>query len=83
MPTLNIDKFSEEDLRRLRARAAHNNRQVDEEARTILHAALEEERAETKFNLADTIRRRFGPLGGIELSEVPRAPVPEPFDFDR
>jgi hypothetical protein len=32
-------------------------------------------------NLAASIRSRFGPLGGIELAEPVREPIPEPTDL--
>jgi plasmid stability protein len=49
---------------------------MEEEARNILSAALADEGSVPR-NLADEIRRRFEPLGGIELSLPPREP-PKP-----
>jgi antitoxin FitA len=65
---------------RLRVRAAHHRRSMEEEARNILCAALAEDEA-APTNLADAIGRRFHPLGGVELELPKRGPVrapPEP-----
>lgn len=50
---------------------------MEEEARNILRAALAEE-ASTPTNLAEAIRRRFEPLGGVELELPTREPMREP-----
>jgi hypothetical protein len=34
-------------------------------------------------NLAEAIRRRFAPLGGVELEPPPRVPFGEPPSFDK
>ena len=52
---------------------------MEEEARTILRDAVEEE-AEPR-DLAQAIRDRFAPLGGVELEIPPREPMREPPDF--
>lgn len=62
---------------RLRVRAAHNGRSMEDEARTILRAALGDD-ADSGANLALRIRRRFEPLGGVELALPPREPMREP-----
>ena len=36
----------------------------------------------TKRNLAEAIRKRIAPLGGVELKIPPREPVREPPRFD-
>ena len=54
----------------LRVRAAHHKRSMEEEARSILRAALTEDDG-AMVNLADAIRRRFRPLGGVEL-DIPK-----------
>lgn len=82
MPSLTIRKISEEDKRRLRVRAAHNDRSMEEEARVILQQALHGEPLEASLDLVSAIRRRFEPLGGVELPEVRREPLPEPPEFD-
>jgi plasmid stability protein len=54
---------------------------MEEEAREILNAALAGKTA--GHNLAETIRRRFEPLGGVNLPEVRRDSMREPPDFGR
>lgn len=77
MASITIRNLDEETKARLRIRAAHRKRSMEDEARHILRAALIED---TKVlpNLADTIRRRFRPLGGVELRLVPREPMRKP-----
>jgi plasmid stability protein len=77
MASITIRKLDEQTKARLRVRAAHHKRSMEDEARNILRAALAEDRA-TPGNLADAIRRRFRPLGGIELRLPGRAPMREP-----
>ncbi len=66
---------------RLLVQAVQHGRSMEEEARTILSAALPETppRAE---GLGTAIRRRFAPLGGMELELPPREKMPEPPSFD-
>lgn len=56
---------------RLRKRAASSGRSMQAEARAILEAALERKKKPAEGNLADAIRNRFEPLGGVELP-IPR-----------
>jgi plasmid stability protein len=69
MATLTI-RLDQKTKTRLRARAAHHGRSMEEEAREILRSALAAS-SRTNENLAEMIRQRFAPLGGIELS-LPR-----------
>jgi plasmid stability protein len=50
---------------------------MEEEARNILRAALADT-APTSRNLADAIRARFQPLGGIDLRLPAREPMRAP-----
>ena len=80
MASITIRNLDEKTKSRLRIRAAHNKRSMEEEARNILRAALAR-KAPTPRNLAEAIRRRFEPLGGVELQLPPREPMrapPEP-----
>jgi antitoxin FitA len=70
MATLTIRQLDEKIKTRLRVRAAHHGRSMEEEAREILRSSLSASSPATA-NLADTIRRRFAKLGGIEL-HLPR-----------
>jgi plasmid stability protein len=54
---------------------------MEEEARQVLTAALKKEPKRT-LNLAEAIRRRIEPLGGVELEIPPREPVRPPPTFE-
>jgi plasmid stability protein len=80
MATLTIRQLDEKTKTRLRVRAAHHGRSMEEEAREILRSALVAQ-PNLKENLADVVRRRFTPLGGVELELPPRDPIRKPPDF--
>lgn len=77
MASITIRKLDEQTKARLRVRAAHRKRSMEDEARNILRAALAEKTA-TPRNLAEAVRRRFRPLGGVELRLPVREPMREP-----
>jgi plasmid stability protein len=77
---LTIRQLDEKTKARLRVRAAHHGRSMEEEAREILRSALRASPAENE-NLVDAIRRRFAKYGGVELEIPPRDAVREPPDF--
>jgi plasmid stability protein len=70
MATLTIRQLDEKTKTRLRVRAAHHGRSMEEEAREILRSALTASTPGTG-NLAEAIRRRFAVFGGLEF-ELPR-----------
>jgi len=70
MATLTIRQLDDKTKTRLRVRAAHHGRSMEEEAREILRSALTTS-SPVKGNLAETIRRRFAVFGGVEF-ELPR-----------
>jgi plasmid stability protein len=80
LATLTIRQLDERVKSRLRIRAANHGRSMEEEAREILRSALVAQPS-LKDNLADIVRRRFAPLGGVELELPPRDPIRNPFDF--
>lgn len=80
MATLTIRQLDEKTKTRLRVRAAHHGRSMEEEARDILRSALTVS-APTGTNLADSIRRRFEPFGGIDLRLTKRDAVRTIPDF--
>lgn len=82
MASLNVRQLDPEVKERLRVRAAQHGRSMEAEARAILRAALEEEPAETGADLVADIRRRFEPLGGVELDLPPRRPGRDPPTFE-
>jgi len=77
MASITIRNLDEQTKERLRVRAAHRRRSMEDEARNILRAALAQD-ATWPHNLAEAIRRRFRPLGGIELRLTAREPMREP-----
>src|SRR5260370_15237638 len=74
MATLTIRQLDQKTKTRLRVRAAHHGRSMEEEARDILRSALTTS-SRTNGNLAEAIRRRFASFGGIEISLPPRDAV--------
>ena len=74
MATLTIRQLDEKTKTRLRIRAAHHGRSIEEEAREILRSALTTS-TPAKRNLAEAIERRFAAFGGIELRPVRRDAV--------
>ncbi len=64
----------------LRMRAAGNGRSMEEEVRVILRTALTG--TASPRNLAEAIRARFRPLGGVELEIPPRDPMRDPPRFE-
>ena len=67
MATLTIRRLDEKTKARLRVRAAHHGRSMEQEAREILRSALTAS-SPTPENLAETIQRRFARFGGVELA---------------
>ncbi|MGH8582036.1 MAG: FitA-like ribbon-helix-helix domain-containing protein [Gammaproteobacteria bacterium] len=77
MASITIRNLDEQTKSRLGVRAAHHKRSMEEEARSILGAALAGEAA-TSSNLAEGIRQRFQPLGGVDLPVPRREPMRDP-----
>lgn len=77
MASITIRNLDEDLKARLRIRAAHRRRSMEDEVRHILRAALHADPA-TSGNLAESIRRRFEPFGGVELELPPRDPIRPP-----
>lgn len=77
MATITIRNLDESLKRQLRIRAASHGRSMEDEARRILRAALEDLQAPSS-DLKERIRRRFAKLGDVDLPIVPREPVREP-----
>ena len=77
MASITIRQLPENTKRKLRIRAAQHGRSMEQEAREILKSVLKEQEKPPK-NLAEAIRRRFAPLGGVELEIPPRGPIRDP-----
>jgi len=81
MGTLTIRNLEDPLKSRLRLRAAARNRSMEEEARQILRAALQEPTTSTP-DLGSRIRARFAGLGDIQLPIDAREPVRPPPTLD-
>ena len=77
MASITIRNLDEHTKARLRLRAARHKRSMEDEARNILRTALSSAEV-TPGNLAEAIRRRFEPLGGVQLELPTREPMREP-----
>ena len=84
MATLTIRNVDPEVKKRVRVRAAENGRSMEAELRQIINDAVgnvPDATQETGRDLAEAIRRRFAPYGGVELDLPPREVGREPPDF--
>lgn len=81
MASVTIRNLEERTKQRLRVRAARHGRSMEEEAREILRQAVDAERA-MPANLAEAVRARFAPLGGVELELPERDSIREPVRFE-
>lgn len=77
MASITIRNLDPHTKARLRVRAAHRQRSMEEEARNILRTALEESDAAPR-DLAAAIGERFRPLGGVDLALPVREAMREP-----
>ena len=80
MASITVRNLDDGLKRRLRIRAAENGRSMEQEARDILRAALDEDAAPNR-NLGTAIHGLFRPFGGAELKIPPRQPMREPPRF--
>ena len=81
MGTLTIRNLDDPLKSRLRMRAAARNRSMEEEARQILRAALQEPVAQS-LDLGTRIRARFAALGDVQLPIETRQTLREPPKLD-
>jgi antitoxin FitA len=82
MATLTIRQLDEKTKSRLRIRAAHHGRSMEEEAREILRSAVRTS-SPAKGNLAEAIRRRFAAFGGLTLELPQRTAMRKPPEFGK
>ncbi len=80
MASITIRNLDDDVKTRLRVRAAEHHRSMEEEVRLILRDAVEHK--PRGRNLAEAIRARMAPLGGVDLELPPREPGREPPSFD-
>jgi len=81
MATLTIRNVDHVVKERLRVRAARHGHSMEAELRAIVAEALEKDEQRGALSLAEAIRRRFAPFGGVELEPHPQMPAREPPDF--
>ena len=82
MASITIRRLQDATKERLRIRASHHGRSMEEEAREILKVALTG-KGTTERNLAESIRRRFAALGGVELADLPREAMRRPLHLGK
>ena len=80
MATLTIRDLEDALKLKLRLRAASQNRSMEEEARQILRAALQQP-APAAGTLAARVRSRFDGLGDVQLPISAREPIREPLEI--
>lgn len=76
MASMTIRDLDDAVKKKLRVRAARNNRSMEEEARAILRAAVAGDTGKPK-SLVRAIRARVEPFGGIDLEIEPRQAIRE------
>ena len=81
MASITVRNFDENLKRRLRIRAARNERSMEQEVHDILRAALDQEVAPAR-NLGTAIHNLFKPFGEVELDIPPREAMRELPRFD-
>lgn len=81
MASITIRNLDDETKNRLRVRAAHRRRSMEDEARNILRETLARDTAPPS-NLAKAIAERFRPMGGVDLDLPARQEIRDPPDLD-
>ena len=80
LASITIRNLDDEVETRLRAPATEHHGSMEEEARSILHRALCEEKPVPR-NLVEFTRECFTSLDGVEFGLPPRGPMREPPHF--
>lgn len=81
MASITIRNLEEDTKRKLKVRAATHGRSMEQEVREILNSVLNQKPAQktrTGADLVRAIRKRFEPLGGVELEPYPRESMRDP-----
>lgn len=83
MASITIRNLDDAVKAQLRMRAARHGRSMEDEARVILRAVLDQPNTGDTRELVERIRRRMQALGGgVDLPIPPREPIREPPTFD-
>ncbi len=77
MASITIRKLPENTKRRLRMRAAHNGRSMEQEVREMIEQGLAQPDPKP-VNIGEAIHRRFAALGGVDLKIAHRGPIRDP-----
>jgi plasmid stability protein len=80
MASITVRNLDENVKKRLRLRAAEHGRSMEEEVREILNREVDKPKSR-QLGLGEAIRRRFAPLGGMELELPKRGPMRKLPDF--
>lgn len=80
MASITIRNLDDALKERLRRRAAQHGRSMEDETREILAIALAEGRR-SESNLAESVRRRFAEVGGVDLPLSAREALRDPPRF--
>jgi len=81
MASITIRRLDETLKARLRVKAAHHGRSMEEEAREILRNGLQAEAPQKELDLGSAIRRHFAHIGGVDLVLPRREAVRRPPKF--
>lgn len=81
MASITIRNLDEQTKQRLRVRAAHRRRSMEDEARNILRETLARD-STIPDNLAKAILERFRPMGGVDLDLPLREELRDPPAFN-
>jgi antitoxin FitA len=82
MGSITVRRLDENTKARLRIRAARHGKSMEEEVREILRMAVSDDRS-GEGNLAESIRRRFAAVGGVDLPVLRREPLRRPPKFGK
>ena len=81
MASITIRRLDETLKARLRVKAAHHGRSMEEEAREILRNGLQADAPRKELDLGSAIRRHFAHIGGVDLVLPRREAVRKPPKF--
>jgi len=81
MASITIRRLDETLKARLRVKAAHHGRSMEEEAREILRNGLQADAPRKELDLGSEIRRHFADIGGVDLVLPKREAVRRPPKF--
>jgi plasmid stability protein len=77
MASITIRNLDDDLKARLRVRAAHRRRSMEDEVRHILRTVLTGE-SHDRANLGEAVQRRFKALSGVKLKLPLREPIRKP-----